>query len=235
MTKMKFLLFFLLTLFAMNIAIATTPTNTTTTKTGMPFTTKEFNDSPKAVLVSHFDALMADKNNLVAGNPNGKVTMIEFFDYQCSHCHRMEPVVAKLIKKNPQLKVVYIVLPHMRHSKMVAKASYAALQQGQLAAFHDAIMKTQWPINEKTVLQVADKIGLNVSQFKLDMDNPAISKAIEKNIALIHQVGLYGTPAFLVFKSVTKPADIKNVYFAHSIVPENTLQKFITDALGNGN
>ncbi|MCH9769802.1 MAG: DsbA family protein [Gammaproteobacteria bacterium] len=132
------------------------------------------------------------------GNVNAPIQMIEFFDYQCGHCKAMRPVIAKLIKNNPNVRVIFKELPIFgANSTFAAKAALASVKQGKYYAFHNALLAASDPLTNDKVFSVAKKVGLNVAKLKKDMQNRAYAMQIKANFKLAENLRLIGTPAFV--------------------------------------
>lgn len=152
----------------------------------------------------------------VDGNPKGNVTVVEFFDYQCGHCKTMVNIMTDLVKKDPNVRVVYKEFPIFgKTSEIAAKGALAAGMQGKYIPMHDALMKSEKHMDNEVVLAVAKSLGLDEAKFKADMDSKAIADELAANRALAEQLHLMGTPAFIVlatpagaFKSGTEVAFI---------------------------
>jgi protein-disulfide isomerase len=143
--------------------------------------------------------LFYDSTSPIAGNPQGNITLVEFFDYQCPHCKEMTATIDNLIKKDPNLKVVYKEFPIFgRSSELAAQAALAANKQGKYLAFHDALMNADSNIDEKFILELAKNQGLNVEKLQKDMKDPAIMAEIKQNQSMAKQLKLLGTPAFVI-------------------------------------
>lgn len=135
------------------------------------------------------------------GNLNGDVTLIEFLDYQCTHCREMSNIMATLIKSDNKLRVVIKELPIFGgSSKFAAQASIAAIKQGpdKFLPFHKKLLETPPPLTNDKVLAAAKAVGLNVQQLQTDMKNKAVDDQINDNFKLAQNLGLLGTPAFIV-------------------------------------
>lgn len=153
------------------------------------------------------DLLFHQAADPVAGNANGKITLVEFFDYQCPHCVKMTPIVDDLIKANPDLRVVFKEFPiRGPASDFAAKAALAAKNQGKYFEFHKALMQDvqQEPLTEDSVLKVAKLVGLSMDQLKADMKSDAIAQQIKNDYKLAQDLQLIGTPAFFIAKSDVK-------------------------------
>jgi protein-disulfide isomerase len=198
----------------------------------MEQTQKSFDDIQKDA-PKYADKLFRQTNDPVAGNPNGKVTVVEFFDYQCPHCIDMVPVVDGLIKKNPDLKVIYKEFPiRGPMSDFSARAALAAQKQGKYSEFHKALMTSKVePLTEEVVFELAKSSGLNVDQLKADMKSDAVDQQIKANMALAKDLKLMWTPVFFIAPSnVTTQAGANAVIFIPGGVDEKQLSDAITKA-----
>lgn len=161
-------------------------------------------------------AQLLDEKLAVAGNPKGSVTVVEFFDYQCIHCKKMEPVIAEIIKKNPNVRVVFKEFPIFgKTSEIASKAALAAAMQGKYMIMQDALLKIEKHLDEKIVLDTAKSVGLNVDKLKTDMESKQVKDELDANHKLAEKMHLMGTPAFVVLetpegslKAGTEPAFI---------------------------
>ena len=137
--------------------------------------------------------------DLVVGNPNGSVTMVEYFDYNCGYCKRALPDVLKLIDDDKDLRVVLKEFPILGPGSIfAARAALASRKQGKYWEFHLAMLEQRGAINEAKVLKAAEKVGLDVEKLKADMEAPEVEKAISINMGIARELGINGTPAFIV-------------------------------------
>jgi len=176
---------------------------------------KEMQLQAKSAIAEHGSTLVSGTLT-IAGNPKGDVTLVEFFDYQCSHCIKMKPVVNELIKKNPNLRVVFKEFPIFgKESEMASRVAIVAAMHGKYMQFQNEIFKTEQHLDEKTIFAAAKKIGLNKSTLKTEMESKAVTDLLEESRKLAESIKLMGTPAFVVlstpggvFKSGSKAAFI---------------------------
>lgn len=151
----------------------------------------------KQALAANRDELVADPASPVLGNPEGDVTIVEFFDYRCGYCKRVESAVEALLKTDNKVKLVLKEFPILgKDSWVAAKAALAAHKQGRYAEFHSALLKAE-TVDEAAVEALASSIGLDMEKFRSDRDN-AESGVIEKNHRLAAALGISGTPAFVI-------------------------------------
>lgn len=178
--------------------------------------------------------LFHNAKNPVAGNPKGKITVVEFFDYQCPHCVEMTPVIDAIIKANPEVRIVYKEFPiRGPASEIAAKAALAANMQGKYFEFHKALMAANRNLTEDDILKIAATVGLDVAKLKKDMASDAVMQQIKDNYKLAQALQLIGTPAFFVAKSdVTSSAPAKAVAFIPGQVDRAQLETVITQVSG---
>jgi protein-disulfide isomerase len=161
----------------------------------------------KAALKAHTNELLQDPNSPVGGNPNGDVTLVEFFDYNCPYCRAMAPLMTKAVESDPKLRIVYKEFPILGADSLVAaKAALAANKQGKYVAFHRALYQVRGHVDEAKVLEAAGTVGLDVARMKADMQNNAIESALEKNNQLGQVLHITGTPGFVVGDEITTGA-----------------------------
>jgi protein-disulfide isomerase len=141
----------------------------------------------------------------------GKVTLVEFFDYNCGYCRLVFQSLADLAKEEKGLRIVFIDYPIRSQASMVAsQATIAAAEQGKYFELHGALMKVEGAITEDKVFEVAASIGLDVKKLKVDMAKPKVKEAIQRNMKLGTDLGVEGTPAFFIGDQVI-PGAQKNL------------------------
>jgi protein-disulfide isomerase len=154
---------------------------------------------PPAVVSAHNAELLRDAESPVEGNPDGDVTLVEFFDYNCPYCRQMLPTIAQAEAADPLLRVVYKVWPILGTSSIApAKAALAAGRQGQFIALHRALYQIRGEVDESKALAAAQSIGLDMERLKSDMRSPATEAAVKRNLALASALGIDGTPGFVI-------------------------------------
>lgn len=146
---------------------------------------------------SNRPALANDPESPVGGNPNGDVTVVEFFDYRCGYCKKVAPTLQALAERDPKVRIVYKEFPILGpDSVYAARAALAAHRRNQYVPFHIGMMTS--PENGKAAVKsTAEKLGFDEKFFK-EIENPAFDKMIEKNIRLAQVMDIGGTPAFVV-------------------------------------
>ena len=153
------------------------------------------------------DDILHDPDSPVGGNPEGDVTLVEFFDYNCPYCRQVAPVMEKAIAADPKLRVVYKEFPILGpNSTFAAKAALAIHRQGKYEPFHHALMQGRGSVNASRVEEAAVKVGADIARMKADMNDPAIAAAIDKNLALARALRINGTPGFVVGDQILRGA-----------------------------
>lgn len=156
-------------------------------------------DDAKQAIVARRDELLHDASAPVGGNPEGNVTIVEFFDYRCPYCKEVEPSLEALIRQDPKLRIVYKEFPVLGEASVYAtRMALAARAQGKYQQFHDAMMATKGEINAEVIQRVAKSVGVDVEKAKAAMTAPAIDALIKRNYALADALDINGTPAFIV-------------------------------------
>lgn len=156
-------------------------------------------DAQAEVLKNQRELLERDPNAPVLGNPDGDVTVVEFFDYNCPYCKRAMAEVQGLIAADPNVRLVYREWPILGEgSVFAARAALAAREQGKYEEFHWALMGMQGRAEEASVLRVAEEMGLNTERLLADMDAPEIEEHIATSMRLTQALGFNGTPSFVI-------------------------------------
>ena len=158
-------------------------------------------------LATHKDALFNPAENTVIGNPNGSVTVVEFFDYNCGYCKSMVPAVTEIIEGDGSVRMVMKEFPILGPGSVVAaRAALAAREQGKYAELHKAFLQYKGRLDQDTVESVARNIGLDIEKLRRDMADPEINEILGKNMAIAQDLGIQGTPAFIVGDTLVQSA-----------------------------
>lgn len=149
------------------------------------------------------DKIFNDPTTPVGGNPKGNVTIVEFYDYQCGYCKMSEESIQKLLKEDKNIKFVYKDFPILGPASVeAAKAGLASVKQGKFQVFHDAMMTKKDHVTGDMIYQVAKEVGIDVDKLKKDMADKSISDIINTNLQLGQDIGVRGTPMFIVNDNV---------------------------------
>jgi protein-disulfide isomerase len=155
-------------------------------------------DRQKLALIAAKDTLV-DPADPVAGNPNGDVTIVEFFDTRCPYCRKLEPTMADLLARDRGVRLVYKDLPILGPPSVLGtKALLAAQRQGGYEKLRDAIMAAPPQTTKAMIQDAAVRLGLDWKRLEHDMDDPAIQSRINTNLQLARSIGIEGTPALVI-------------------------------------
>lgn len=146
-------------------------------------------------------AIFEDPDSIVGGNPNGDVTLVEFFDYTCGYCKMMSPMLNELIRKDGKVRFIYKEWPVRGPvSEFASEAAIAAQTQSRTKyiAFHNALFAAQGQLSEDRIMAIAQQQGLNVEKLRAEMKSAKVQSVINRNHQLGQALGLRGTPAFII-------------------------------------
>lgn len=153
----------------------------------------------QAAIVANADGLFNDDYSYVYGNPEGDVTIVEFFDYKCGYCKRAVKDILEAVDQDGNVRLVYKEFPILsEQSELAARAAMAAISQNKYMELHIALMATSGDLDEDRILRVADDAGLDTDRLRQDMKDPGIEAAIERNHQMAREIGIDGTPAFII-------------------------------------
>jgi len=178
----------------------------------------------KTALTQNAKWVFKSPNDFIAGNKNGDITLVEFFDYNCGYCKRAVSELTGLIKKDTKLRVVLKEMPILGPESVYAsQAALASKKQGKYWNYHLAMMQNKGPNNKAAVLRIAKEVGLNIGQLQKDMQSPDVLKQLaimeQKSAAL----GIRSTPAFILDDQVFPGA-----------LPQQVLVKLVSELRKSG-
>lgn len=177
-------------------------------------------DEIKLLVEERRDDILNDPADPVLGNPDGDVTLVEFFDYNCPYCRKAAPMMAEIQAGDKELRLVYKEFPILGPgSFFAAQAALASQKQGKYIEFHEALMNHSGPVDERSTLQIASDVGLDVEQLRKDMQDPGIDESIQRTLSLAADLSINGTPSFIVGDEIVR-----------GLVDQSTLQGLITEA-----
>jgi protein-disulfide isomerase len=137
----------------------------------------------------------------VKGNPNAPVTVVEFVDYECPHCKRIQAVLRQLVEEYPgEVKVYFKHYPLGSHTnaRTAAEAAAAAHKQGKFWAYNDKVWAQSDSLTPAALEQFAKEVGLDVAQWRKDFESAAIKERVTKDKAEGGALGLTATPTVYI-------------------------------------
>ncbi|MBT3989012.1 MAG: DsbA family protein [Rhodospirillaceae bacterium] len=160
-------------------------------------------------LVTYRELILNDPTSPIGGNPKGDVTIVEFFDYNCGYCKRVHPTIEKLIAEDKNIRFVYKEFPILSpQSELAARAALAAWRQDKsvYVPLHRDFINLKGGFSEGRILRLAKKYELDTAQLKKDMNSESMGKIIAGNRALAQQLGITGTPGFIIGNQIVPGA-----------------------------
>ncbi len=150
-------------------------------------------------LKDEFDTFANDSNIPNFGDPNAKVIIIEFVDYNCGYCKKSLDAITRLLNSELSLKVSFRDYPILSaSSKFAAKAALAAKKQGKYFELHSELLNVKGNLSEEKILEMAKNIDIDVAKLKIDMEDPEIAVIIQNNENLAKKLNIRGTPTFII-------------------------------------
>ena len=150
-------------------------------------------------VAARLDALENNPGSPAIANPQGIVTIVEFFDYTCPYCKAAEPRLMRLVDKDKRVKLVMKEFPILTKASAIAsRAALASVRQGKYRAFHLALMRREGVLDEAGIFESARAVGLDVGRLRRDMAAPEVSDEIIANFNLARGIRVFQTPAYIV-------------------------------------
>ena len=150
--------------------------------------------------------LFSSVNQATLGNPKGNATLVEFFDYNCGYCKRSLDDIARLMKADPNLKVVLkdfpVLGPGSVEAAHVATALRNQFKTEKFWDFHQKLLGARGQVGKAQALAVAKDLGADMDKLEKDMAAPAIKESIQEVALLADQLNLTGTPSFVIGQDV---------------------------------
>jgi len=136
-------------------------------------------------------------NSPFIGPKNAKITIVEFFDFNCGYCKRLAPELMKVIKNNKDVKFVFKPVTFLG-SMPIAKAALAANKQGKFIEVYEAFLTHNGQVTSEVIDEVLKKAGLDVAKTKEIMESDEIKKALSDIADLSQKVEVRGVPTLII-------------------------------------
>src|SRR5262245_7380787 len=161
----------------------------------------------KQAIRDNQQALLSDQTSPIEGNAQGKVTIVEFFDYRCVHCRRVASTLDNLVRSNTAVRVVYKNFPVLGEpSVLAARAAVAAQQQGGWPRLHRAMLAYDGDFTTDNLAALGASVGLDAAKLIAGMMSPGTDKAIQANLTLAAALGVDVTPTFVIGDRILRGA-----------------------------
>jgi protein-disulfide isomerase len=168
-------------------------------------------DRSRSAVSANRDALFNSPHHVTLGNPQGDVTLVEFFDYNCGYCKRALGDMVELLKTDSKLKVVLKEFPVLGPGSIeAAQVAVAARMQDKTGKkyfeFHQKLLGGRGQADKARALAAAKDAGFDVARIEKDIKGPEVRTAIEESMKLAEALGISGTPTYVVGQSVVPGA-----------------------------
>jgi len=174
------------------------------------------------------DLIYNDPDAPSAGNPQGDVTIVDFFDYNCPYCKAAAPGLESVVKNDGNVRLVYRDWPVLAETSMPgARMALAARYQDKYLMAHHALMNIPgYGIAQEKMTAALRTAGVDMDRLDADMKDHAadISRLINRNLAIADAIGLQGTPGFLIGPYKVNQA-LNEAGFKHAIADARARQK----------
>lgn len=141
----------------------------------------------------------------ILGNPNGTRVLVKFTDYGCTYCRQSVADTDRLIRENPDLKVVVREWPIFEGSEDAARMALAAAKQGKFEPFYHAMFELG-PPSQMTVAAAAQKAGLDMARAQQDAASDEVTAELARNLSYAQSLGFTGTPSWIAGDEVLEGA-----------------------------
>lgn len=148
---------------------------------------------------TNIEALNNNPNSPFVGPKDAKIVLVEFFDFSCGYCKRLAPAVKEIVKKNPEVKVVFKPITFVAPiSKYAAQAALAAAEQGKFMELYSAMLGAEGRLTEEAINEIAEKAGLDMKQFKADATSEKVQNTIKEVSDLASTLQVRGVPTLVL-------------------------------------
>lgn len=160
----------------------------------------EEREKSRTALAAVEDDLYEAEGHVVLGNPEGDVTLVEMFDYNCGYCRQAVPDMAQLLAEDPNLRVILKEFP------ILSQESIEAARVGVLVAeadvdywdFHEALFTSRGQVTKETALQAAEALGLSRVSLELEMNTEKVAAVIQDSYEIARALNVTGTPTYII-------------------------------------
>ena len=161
---------------------------------------KEQEEAQKRIAENYkknWEALSTDEASPFVGPKDAKITIVEFFDFNCGYCRRLAPELMKVIKANKDVKFVFKPVTFLG-SIQTAKAALAAHKQGKFIEVYEAFLTHNGQVTPEVIDEVIKNAGLDVAKTKEIMESDDVKKALSSITELSHKVEVRGVPTLII-------------------------------------
>lgn len=164
-------------------------------------------DRQKTSIAEHREALFNSKHQVTLGNPQGDVTLVEFFDYNCGYCKRALADKLALLKSDPKLRLVLKEFPVLGPGSIeAAQVSIAARMQDptgkKFTQFHEKLLGGRGQADRARAMAVAKEVGFDMARLEGDLKSAEVRQSLEEVMRMAEALGINGTPTYVIGESI---------------------------------
>jgi len=168
-------------------------------------------------VAARIGALADNPGSPVIANPQGDITIVEFFDYTCPYCKAAEPRLMQLVDGDKRVKLVMKEFPILTKASLIAsRMALAVAKQGKYRPFHLALMRREGVLDEAGIMETAKAVGVDVARARRDMYAPDVTDEIIANFNLARGIRVFQTPAYIVGAHLVT-GDSADINFAREV------------------
>src|SRR5215475_511772 len=161
----------------------------------------------EASIAQNAEAIFNSPRGVTLGNKDGDVTFVEFFDYNCGYCKRAVTDMMDLLKTDHKLKIVLKEFPVLSEGSIeAAKVAVAVRMQDPTGQkyldFHQKLFGSRGQADKARAMAAAKDAGLDTARIEKDISSPEVKATIEENLKLAEEMGLNGTPSYVIGKQI---------------------------------
>ena len=157
-------------------------------------------EQTRTALTELKSVIYTDPKAIVVGNPNGDVTLVEMFDYNCGYCRQALPDLAALLDEDPNLRIVLKEYPILSAESVEAARVGVLVGQSKVDywAFHQALFTSRGKVDKAAALKAASDLGLNPLTLEMDMNSATVDSTLQVSFDMAQKLGISGTPTFIL-------------------------------------
>jgi len=164
----------------------------------------EEEERTRAAMSDFHDSIFNAPDQIVLGNPEGDVTLVEFFDYNCGYCRAAMPDMAALLAEDPNLKIILKEFPILSNESI--DAARIGVLVGQSDAdywqFHSTLFTSRGKVDKTVALSAAESLGLSPAELEPKMNDPDVAQTIQASYKIAQALGITGTPTYIIGNEV---------------------------------
>ncbi|MBA3813382.1 MAG: DsbA family protein [Alphaproteobacteria bacterium] len=173
---------------------------------GMAEQQKEELAKVEKAVADNKDKIFKNANSPVAGNPEGKESLVVFMDPYCGYCKKFHGEIDTILSTNKDVKITFVDIPIMGPDSIIAvKAMLAAKEQGKYDQLQKAIFSSDKHLTKKQILKIADSLGIDKKKLEKDMNSKGIQAQVDHNSNLATTLGINGTPTLIIGETKVVP------------------------------